>query len=129
MPGYPVALAQFGPLLAVLLFAHLPGDDLLVGVEVALERGAWREDLHDPYGLCARIVEGVGYAPRFDDVGPFLGEHDLAVYVALHLAFQHERALVFAGVGVGWDHLAGREAPLLDLERTSGSLCRNLVHY
>jgi hypothetical protein len=84
-------------------------------VEVAFERAARLEDLHDPYGLCARVVEGVGYSPRFDDVGAFLGENDLAVHLALHLAFHYVGALVLTGVGVRRDHLTRREGPLLDL--------------
>ena len=40
MPSYPVALAEIGPGPPVLLATHLPGDDLLVLVEVAFELAA-----------------------------------------------------------------------------------------
>src|SRR5215208_1890761 len=78
VPHYPV-----WPLARPVLFAaHLLRHDLFVLVEAAFELAAWREDLHDPYGPWARVKEGVGYAPRLDDVGAFLGEHDLAAYTA-----------------------------------------------
>jgi hypothetical protein len=76
-------IIPYGPLARPVLFAaHLLRHDLFVLVEAAFELAAWREDLHDPYGPWARVKEGVGYAPRLDDVGAFLGEHDLAAYTA-----------------------------------------------
>src|SRR5215217_5329139 len=116
----------------MLFVADLPrgerGGDLLVLVEVGLEATRC-EDLHHPNGLGTRVTQGVGEAPGLEDVGARWRDYDLASHVARQLAAQHEVALVLVGVGVGGDHHAWGEAPLLYRERTTRVLGGDLVDY
>jgi hypothetical protein len=122
VPGNPVALAELGPGPHMLFLVHLPrGElrgDLLVLLEIALEP-ARRQNLHNPDGLGARVAQNVGHIAWLEDIVAGLGNHYLAADVTRRFAFQHEVALVLAGVGMRGDHHTQRKAPLFDRERSA----------
>src|SRR5918998_3068165 len=128
MPGHPIALTEFGSGLRPLVIVHLALDDPLILVVVVLEL-AWRMKLQHAGNLRARVAEGVVNPSWLEYERASPGGDDLTADVEGQLALQHEGALIFTGVGVRGDHVAGRDARLDARKRAAKALRRHLVGY